>query len=452
MIKRLADKFKSNDKTITWVKKEEKEDFNEMIYRFPNKEKNDYKKLHFIGVRDYERALYFKSGQNAGVLTGGFYEIEKEARNAATEIIWVNPGIIIQKFGIVWKGGIPPQTSDGFAIGGSGDLSIRIQDPEAFVSKIVVGKSSFTDSDAKDLIRNLVSTSFRDVVKRVTLKDFFQQDRERFTSMLRVKLSDEFRIYGLELVAANLLDIAYPPENERLIKKILESKKDDLQKNMKEKNDMEDDLKRYKNMAKDLEDQWAVGEVSNEEYQDRSLKLKSIIQRRADELNTIKQSLGEPVEEVSQVAPISTYSATANIKSKVVKNPDVFISFSTKNVDIAERVYQGLDNANMKTWISTRSIEVGEEYNVQILDAIDTTKIFLILISKDSVNSRHVSTELERAFSKKRHIIPVRLDDGPIPRGWEYYLSTTQWRDVSSVIDLSWIKDLVSTLTDKLKL
>ncbi len=292
MFRKIADKFKSGKKTIIWEKDygEDKPD-REMIYRFPNKNITEFGKLENIGVRDYERVLYYRSGQSGGVLTGGHYQIQREARNLATEIVWIDPGIIKQKFGISWKGGMVPRTDDGFALGGSGDLSIRIQDPEALVTKVVVGQPNFTDKDAKELVRSLVTTSFRDVVKLFTLDKFLRSDREQFISLLRTKTAEEFKIYGLELISANILDIAHPPDDERLVRQIMESTRDDIESLIKEQKELEEMVTKYKRSISDLEDKWAMGEIKDDEFEEKSARMKKIKEKRETELDEIKKKI-----------------------------------------------------------------------------------------------------------------------------------------------------------------
>ena len=130
--------------------------------------------------------------------------------------------------------------------------------------------------------------------------------------------------------------------------------------------------------------------------------------------------------------------------------PNIFISFSSNDLGIAEQLYERLEDIGAKPWLSSKSIDLGDEYNLQILDAIDTAKLFVLLVSRVSVASRHVGTELERAFGKGARIMPILLENVTIPRGWEYFLSTSQWTNVSNKSETQWIPVVVASLNAKL--
>ncbi|MCY3410000.1 MAG: BspA family leucine-rich repeat surface protein [Candidatus Heimdallarchaeota archaeon] len=129
--------------------------------------------------------------------------------------------------------------------------------------------------------------------------------------------------------------------------------------------------------------------------------------------------------------------------------PEVFISFSSKDKKLAEEVFRTIDK-KYRVWISTQSIDAGENYANQIIDAIDSSKVFVLLISKHSIQSRHVETELERGFSKRKEIIPVMLEEITIPRSWEYYLSTSQWKRAHEKPKKEWIAEILSSIHQKL--
>jgi len=125
---------------------------------------------------------------------------------------------------------------------------------------------------------------------------------------------------------------------------------------------------------------------------------------------------------------------------------DIFISFSSKDITVAERTFKALMRVGKKPWISTLSITVGQDYGLQIVKAIDNCRFFVLLITKNSIASRHVKTELERAFSKGSTILPIKLDDLTIPLDWEYYLSGSQWMEVSSQKENEWLQQLVKAI------
>lgn len=106
---------------------------------------------------------------------------------------------------------------------------------------------------------------------------------------------------------------------------------------------------------------------------------------------------------------------------------DVFISYSTKNSEIANKICYALEQNNLKCWIAPRSISSGKIYIDEIADAIKSTKVVLLVYSSDSQESKYVNNEVNMAFSNNKPIISFNIDDSE-PRGdMEYYLKVTQW-------------------------
>jgi hypothetical protein len=58
--------------------------------------------------------------------------------------------------------------------------------------------------------------------------------------------------------------------------------------------------------------------------------------------------------------------------------------------------------------------------------------MLVLLLSRSAIDSRHVLREVERASSKKRPVLAVRLDTSELPPELEYFLSANQWLDASS--------------------
>jgi hypothetical protein len=57
--------------------------------------------------------------------------------------------------------------------------------------------------------------------------------------------------------------------------------------------------------------------------------------------------------------------------------------------------------------------------------------MLVLLLSRSAIDSPHVLREVERASSKKRPVLAVRLDTSELPPELEYFLSANQWLDAS---------------------
>ena len=108
---------------------------------------------------------------------------------------------------------------------------------------------------------------------------------------------------------------------------------------------------------------------------------------------------------------------------------DVFISYSTKNATVAETVCTGLERRGIRCWMTPRDIQPGQDYPSAIIDAIDTCKVFVIIVSAASNLSDDVLRELQNAASKGVPILPFRIEDVKLSPGMRFYLGTPQWLD-----------------------
>ena len=106
---------------------------------------------------------------------------------------------------------------------------------------------------------------------------------------------------------------------------------------------------------------------------------------------------------------------------------DVFISYSTKNSDIANKICYVLEQNNLRCWIAPRNISSGKIYIDEIADAIKSTKIVVLVYSKYSQESKYVNNEINMAFSNNKPILSFNIDDSLPKEDMEYYLKVTQW-------------------------
>ena len=109
---------------------------------------------------------------------------------------------------------------------------------------------------------------------------------------------------------------------------------------------------------------------------------------------------------------------------------EVFISYSTKNSDIANKVRYALEQNGLQCWIAPRNIPSGSVYIDAIADAIRSTKIVVLIFSQFSQESKYVNNEINMAYSHNKPILSVNVDDTMPKEGMEYYLKVTQWLPV----------------------
>lgn len=106
---------------------------------------------------------------------------------------------------------------------------------------------------------------------------------------------------------------------------------------------------------------------------------------------------------------------------------DIFISYSTKDTEIAEGVCKSLEGNGLKCWIAPRDISHGVSFPKQIVSGIKSATLIVLIYSQNAQNSEYVNKEMYTAFSNRKHILPV-LIDGTEPSGrMKFFLKIHQW-------------------------
>ena len=112
------------------------------------------------------------------------------------------------------------------------------------------------------------------------------------------------------------------------------------------------------------------------------------------------------------------------------RNIDVFISYSSKDNNVANLVVEGLSERGVQCWKAGEyTINSGEDFRQKIADALDECKIFLIILSKNSMESPWCKIELTEALRKNKKIYSLKIDDSPIDELFEFKLGCSQTSD-----------------------
>ena len=79
---------------------------------------------------------------------------------------------------------------------------------------------------------------------------------------------------------------------------------------------------------------------------------------------------------------------------------DVFISHSSIDKAIADKLCEALEAKGLKCWIAPRDIAAGSEWAAAISEAISETKVMLLVYSHNSAQSTQVPKEINLAEKK----------------------------------------------------
>src|SRR5262245_45240963 len=111
---------------------------------------------------------------------------------------------------------------------------------------------------------------------------------------------------------------------------------------------------------------------------------------------------------------------------------DVFLCHSVTDKAVAEAIVARLEAHSVTCWIAPRDVVPGADWGESIINAIEASRIMILLFSQSANASPQIKREVERAVNKGVYIIPFRLADIPPTRALEYFISTAQWMDAFS--------------------
>jgi TolB-like protein len=122
-----------------------------------------------------------------------------------------------------------------------------------------------------------------------------------------------------------------------------------------------------------------------------------------------------------------------NSASQTTLSRDVFVSYASQDASVANAIVRALEDAGFPCWVAPRDVTPGTLYADRIIRAINEAKVLVLVLSASSIASKHVGKEVERASSKGRPIIALKVDAAPLTTALEYFLSESQWIDVPAM-------------------
>lgn len=106
----------------------------------------------------------------------------------------------------------------------------------------------------------------------------------------------------------------------------------------------------------------------------------------------------------------------------------VFISYSRQDVAAAEEIVQQLRAQRIAVYRDERHIPGGASWRDELVAAIKSCQVVLVLVTRNSAASKEVPTELDIAKQAKKTLIPLRLEEIPELEagGLTYFLAGKQ--------------------------
>lgn len=108
---------------------------------------------------------------------------------------------------------------------------------------------------------------------------------------------------------------------------------------------------------------------------------------------------------------------------------DVFVSYSQADRACALEIVAQLENSGLSVWVAPRDISPSADWAAEIIDAIATSRLMVLVFSAACNISPQVRREVERAVHRQVPILPFRVEDVMPTKSLEYFLSAQHWLD-----------------------
>lgn len=126
---------------------------------------------------------------------------------------------------------------------------------------------------------------------------------------------------------------------------------------------------------------------------------------------------------------------------------EVFISHAHKDGEIAGAVCRKLESVGVKCWFAPRDIAAGEDWTKAIRNAIEASRVMVLVFSENANAAPHIEREIANAFYTKRIIVPFRMTKALPRRELLFYLGDAQWLDAHDPPD----EQDLEALTERIK-
>ncbi|MCJ7509598.1 MAG: PQQ-binding-like beta-propeller repeat protein [Dehalococcoidia bacterium] len=108
---------------------------------------------------------------------------------------------------------------------------------------------------------------------------------------------------------------------------------------------------------------------------------------------------------------------------------DVFISYAAEDRTAANAVCARLEANRIRCWIAPRDVLPSVRWADAIVEAINESRIMVLVFTSHSNNSDQVMSEVEAAVNKGIPILPLKIEDVPLTSFMQFHIAKRHWLD-----------------------
>ncbi|MBQ9922366.1 MAG: toll/interleukin-1 receptor domain-containing protein [Clostridia bacterium] len=146
----------------------------------------------------------------------------------------------------------------------------------------------------------------------------------------------------------------------------------------------------------------------------------------SSEISELSQIIAMSDDDLKRIDIKKTYYI---IPASTKNTPEVFISYSSQDQDVADMLVKVAKENGISCWIASSSIEAGS-YAKQIVQGIKGARVFVVIVSESAILSPHVKNELDIATGRIKDgliIMPFKIDASELDDECRYYLGRQEF-------------------------
>lgn len=125
---------------------------------------------------------------------------------------------------------------------------------------------------------------------------------------------------------------------------------------------------------------------------------KQVMQKAVEFLNTPDELYKDLLDQLSQL------------------KPRIFISYSSKDQEFVNQLYDRLKKSGQPVWLNTKSIPKGERWYDELVKALHETDLLILVVSPDAMASRWVNEEWKTFLKMQKKVLPILHRDYKVPK------------------------------------
>lgn len=119
----------------------------------------------------------------------------------------------------------------------------------------------------------------------------------------------------------------------------------------------------------------------------------------------------------------------------------VFVSYSYEDKEFVKWLIHNLSDLNIDIWYDNNELRLGDSIKSKIIEGIQSSSTFIVVLSNSSKSSSWVNYELNSALilsamKKGVRIIPLRIDDSEVPADLSGFLYADFYKDKQRALKL----------------